>query len=424
MGTVISFDRFSKTDPIKKSGVITKSGSKKLYTDFHYNGKRIQKSTGLNDTPHNRKKVQDFVDKCKDEIEKGNFRFAEAFPGASETEKAFHAQFEGWEYKPESEDVLFGEYCETWMKNNFPYFTPGKENDYRDIIEYWLLPSFGNKTFGQINGVKLKDFIRKLVRKKGKYKGQPLSSARVQNILGILRIIYYDAVEEHQWQMSDPFSFIKRHLQRDLKTRPRKKEPEVFRFEEWERLLQHLDPYYILIAEVMIMTGMIGSEIAGLRKEDVHDDHVFINNSIVRKHEKKMLKTEYRIRRIPMTEALRIRFDEAINRSENEYVFSMKSGRIFDVDSFRKNPWTSAMKKAGLEYRVPYTTRHSFAAWSLTLGVDPNKLVNLMGHSSKKMVYDVYGKYVEGLEKDAGKILEYFGSDFSDFQKKSTLPFT
>jgi hypothetical protein len=28
------------------------------------------------------------------------------------------------------------------------------------------------------------------------------------------------------------------------------------------------------------------------------------------------------------------------------------------------------------------------------------------------MVYEVYGKYVKGLEKDAGQILEYFGSDF------------
>ena len=44
--------------------------------------------------------------------------------------------------------------------------------------------------------------------------------------------------------------------------------------------------------------------------------------------------------------------------------------------------------------------------------MNPNKLVKRMGHGSKKMVYEVYGNYVEGLEKDAGKILEYFGNDF------------
>lgn len=35
-----------------------------------------------------------------------------------------------------------------------------------------------------------------------------------------------------------------------------------------------------------------------------------------------------------------------------------------------------------------------------------------MGHRDKKMVYEVYGNYVEGLEQDAPKILEYFGQDF------------
>jgi len=70
------------------------------------------------------------------------------------------------------------------------------------------------------------------------------------------------------------------------------------------------------------------------------------------------------------------------------------------------------LKKAHIDYRVPYSTRHTFAAWALTTGMNPNKLVKRMGHGSKKMVYEVYGNDVEGLEKDAGKILEYFGNDF------------
>jgi len=47
-----------------------------------------------------------------------------------------------------------------------------------------------------------------------------------------------------------------------------------------------------------------------------------------------------------------------------------------------------------------------------------------MGHGSKEMIYEVYGNYVEGLEKDAGKILDYFGNDFIGLQQKTTSPFT
>ena len=121
---------------------------------------------------------------------------------------------------------------------------------------------------------------------------------------------------------------------------------------------------------------------------------------------------------------LRERLNSALSRSEGDYVFTMKSGRTFDIDSFRKNPWTLALKKAGVAYKVPYAMRHSFAAWALTLRMDPNKLVNLMGHSSKKMIYEVYGNYVEGLEEDAGKILEYLGRDFIGLKENTTLTFT
>ena len=176
--------------------------------------------------------------------------------------------------------------------------------------------------------------------------------------------------------------------------------------------MENIDPFYRPIAEKMIMTGMIGSEIAGLRKEDIQGDQVVIQNSIVREYEKADLKTEYRQRKLPISSALRERLAIALARSQAKYVFTMKSERIFDVDSFRKNPWTNALKKAELLYKVPYTIRHSFAAWALTLSMDPNRLVNLMGHGSKKMIYEVYGNYVEELETDAGKILDYFGKDF------------
>ena len=265
----------------------------------------------------------------------------------------------------------------------------------------------------------IKEFIPTLVWKTGRKKGQALSASRIRNILIPLRAIWDDANEEHRWDLSDPFAYLKKSLPKRSK-----KHPEVFRFDEWMQVVENIDPFYIPVAETMIMTGMIGSEIAGLRKMDIVGDHIVIQNSIVRKHEKTDLKTEYRSRRLPITAALRERLDTALNRSKSKYVFGMKSGRIFDVNSFRKNPWTTAFKKAGIPYKVPYTMRHTFAAWALALRMDPNKLVNLMGHGSKKMIYEVSGNYVEGLETDAGKILKYFGNDFIGLKENTTLSFT
>ncbi len=170
-------------------------------------------------------------------------------------------------------------------------------------------------------------------------------------------------------------------------------------------LLAHLDPHYRLIAEVMVLTGMIASEIAGLRRSDIGETHIEIQHAKVRGQSKDELKTPFRRRRIPITQALRERLDTVLVKPEGQALFTMKSGREFLEGSFRQNPWTRAFEKAGLDYKVPYTMRHTFAAWSLTIGIDPNRLVNLMGHGSKQMVYEVYGEYVEGLEQDRQKIL-------------------
>jgi len=408
MATILNFNKTHKIAPEKKSGVLNKPGSKKLYIDIRYHGRRIVKSSCKDDSLENREELQKWVDRQKEKIAGGTFVFAEAFPGASTKEKAFHAEREGWEFKPQSQDVLFKDYVQAWEKRFVTDCkSESKRRDYKQVIDYWLVPHFGNRTFFQITGVALKEFIQTLEHKDGKKQGQPLSGSRIRNIIIPLRSIWEDACEEHRWELSDPFAYLKKYLPKRSK-----KHPEVFRFDQWLLFVDNMDPFYRPIAETMIMTGMIGSEIAGLRNMDIVGDDIVIQNSIVRKHEKTELKTEYRSRRLPITAALGERLDTVLNRSKGKYVFGMKSGRIFDGDSFRKNPWTTAFKKAGIAYKVPYTMRHSFAAWSLTIGVDINRLEKLMGHGSKQMLYEVYGKYVEGLETDAGKILDYFGKDF------------
>jgi integrase len=73
-----------------------------------------------------------------------------------------------------------------------------------------------------------------------------------------------------------------------------------------------------------------------------------------------------------------------------------------------------ALEIAGVTYRKPYTTRHTIAAWALAIRTDQNRLVSLMGHASKQMIYEVYGRYVEGLEKYRLRILGYCGRDFKE----------
>lgn len=115
---------------------------------------------------------------------------------------------------------------------------------------------------------------------------------------------------------------------------------------------------------------------------------------------------------MPITKALQERLDISLARSEGPYVFTMEDGSTFNNNIVRDSVWEPALEKAGVKYRVPYALRHSHAAWSLSVGMSPERVIFRMGHGSKQMVYEVYGKYISGIEDDKEKIRDYFGEDF------------
>jgi integrase len=393
----------------KKQGtIIRKPGSRRLYILFYYFDRRVEKTTGETDTPKNRLKVRAWLDRVIEKRDAGKLIFADAFTGASEEEKAYFAKLEGWQYAPEPRDILFGSYVQEWNKDVWSHFPEGtKKDDYKQVINYWLVPYFQDKTFFQISGVEIQRFFTTLKWQKGKHQGEPLSKARVKNILIPLRTIWNDAIDQYRWTLHNPFPNLKKHLP---KTQPKRR--EGFRFDEWQEFLQHVDPWYQPVVELMLLTGMINSEIAGLQRGDIHPDYIQVQHTIVRGREQATPKTRYRIRKIPITLAIRKRLDILQARSTGVILITTKTGTALHPANFRKNVWEKAQKASGITDKVPYSLRHSFAAWSLTLCIDMNKLVRLMGHGSKKMVYEVYGDYIEGLEQDAWKILEYFGRDF------------
>jgi integrase len=225
----------------KKQGtIIRKPGSRKLYILFYYFNRRVEKTTGINDTPKNRDKVRVWLDRIIEKRDAGKLIFAEAFTGASEEEKAYFAKLEGWQYTPEPRDILFGAYVQEWYSTVWSHYQEGtKKDDYKQIIDYWLYPYFQDKTFFQISGVEIQRFITTLKWKKGKHKGEPLSKARITNILIPLRNIWNDACDQYRWVLHNPFTTIKKHLP---KTQP--KRHEGFRFDEWQEFLKHVDPWY------------------------------------------------------------------------------------------------------------------------------------------------------------------------------------
>jgi len=388
--------------------VARKTGSRKIYLDFFYHGVRIEKSTGLDDTPVNRHRAEAMLERILEMKREGTLEFAKLFPGASEEEKEFHTRLEKGEYSPTPKAVTFGDYVRKWYTTIWMHYpVETKQKDFKSVIDYWLLPYFGSMTFYQITGVTMQQFVATLVHKKGPKVRQKLSRSTMVNILQIFKTVWDDAVIEHRWMLFDPLKGIKSKL-----PNKGKKKVEVFRFEEWEALINAMEPFYRPVTKLMVLTGLMASEVAALKPNHMKGGFLHVEQSIVRGREKDELKNSYREREIPITKAIGEILDQAKSSSGGEYLFTMENGKTFTAELFQRRVWVKAIKTAGIPYRKPYTTRHTFAAWALAIRTDPNRLVDLMGHASKQMIYEVYGKYTKGLEQDRLAILRYFGKDF------------
>ncbi|SDM90375.1 integrase [Geoalkalibacter ferrihydriticus] len=341
-----------------------------------------------------------------DKITEGTFVFSKAFPNASTEEKAHFAKLEGWDYQPGPRQVLFGDYARRWMQRIWASWPEGtKKDDYRKDLKP-ILAHFEEMTFYQISLSELQIFVGGLKHQRGSKKGKQLSRQRIKNIILPFRAIWEAAVDEYRWILSNPFANPRKYLPNTKGQRR-----QGFRYDEWMRFFEHLDPWFQPIAELMALTGLIASELAGLRRSDIVDGHIRVKTTIVRGR-KKGCKTSFRERKIPITQAIQKRLDDLLARDSSEHFVKGKKGGVFRASALSGRPWTKAAKKSGVTGKVPYCLRHSFAAWALALRIDPNRLVSLMGHGSKKMVYEVYGSYIEGINQDVPKILAYFGEDF------------
>ena len=68
--------------------------------------------------------------------------------------------------------------------------------------------------------------------------------------------------------------------------------------------------------------------------------------------------------------------------------------------------WTDFMDAVGIEKRVLYATRHTFASMAIAAGEDPLWVAKILGHSRPDQLFLKYASYLEGMKEDGKKFLE------------------
>ena len=145
-------------------------------------------------------------------------------------------------------------------------------------------------------------------------------------------------------------------------------------FTSWddvEAIGGELTERYQQIPVVLVGTGLRPEELYGLewRDVDLKTGVMAIERVYSQQRLKPCMKSDRQRRRVP----LRGRVLDALTALPRGFgatpVFTSRSGERINHATFRMRHWTPALKAAGIDHRSVYTTRHTFAAWSIAAGI-------------------------------------------------------
>ena len=252
--------------------------------------------------------------------------------------------------------------------------------DYGSMVYYHLIPAFGDLTLTELTLDHIEDWIDSL----------EVSNKRINNILSPLKQVYSDAFCD---------GIIEKNPLQRLRLLPiTQREPRPFSLNEIQRILNQLTDQSYNLIKFAFWTGLRTSELIGLRWEDIDLDRhqCYVRVAIVGGREK-TTKTASGHRTINLNE-------HSATALRSQFGFTEKKLRVFNDPKtnlpwandqiIRKRVWKSALNTAGVEYRNPYQTRHTFASMMLSQGKNPMWVAQQMGHKDWGMIRKVYGRWL------------------------------
>ncbi|MBF0370475.1 MAG: site-specific integrase [Magnetococcales bacterium] len=358
--------------------------------DFFYKSVRCRETLKLPLTKTNIRYAANLRIAILVEIEKGTFNYREHFPDSPRA-----VLFGGVQQTRITVEEALTRYLEAIQRTT----APSTWRDYNSAVHYHLIPAFG--------AVRLQDLTTAQVR--AWMGGLSISNKWIYNVLVPLRGMCKDAFADGLIER-DPMARIRNlSIQRE--------EPDPFSPEEMRAILAELPDQARNLFQFAFWTGLRTGELIALEWLDIDWKRgvIRVRRNSVRKviKEPKTAAGKREVVLLPMAvEALENQKEKTFR--EGKRIFhNPRTGQPWETDAqIRKTAWQHAIKKAGIRYRNPYQTRHTYASLMLSAGESPLWVAQQMGHRDWGLIRQRYGRWIPEEDRTAGrKAARMFGEE-------------
>lgn len=378
----------------QRTGVRPVSNSS-IQIAFTYRGIPCRERIKLQPSPANLKRAEQHRAAILDAIERGTFNYAITFPDSPNRFR--FAEHKGAGYALET-------WLETWLARQKAHLKASTHDDYRKIVENVLIPELGRTHLTDLKRAQIREICEKSTS----------TNKRLSNIQSVLRKALQDALDDDLIEANPLYGwkFARKEAPKSAD------DIDPFTAEEQSAILQACrDDQTRNLFQFAFWSGLRTSELCALEWGDIdwQRDIARISRALTQAaDEAETPKTRRGARDVKL---LAPALSALISQKEHTYLangavfHNPRTGEPWTGDqSIRHGPWTAALKKAGIRYRRPYQSRHTYASMMLSAGESPMWVAAQMGHSDWSMISRVYGRWIRDAAPEAGnKAVQMFG---------------
>lgn len=369
----------------------------RFYIDFRYKGIRYREQTDIIDNAANQRKVGQLIKRMEAEITLGSFDYLTYFPEGKSAAK-FKVQkqrLDAGRPTPQSFEV----FAEVWFSEKQIEWSSSYRYIVRGRMDKHIIPFFKGKKLDEIDKAMIMQFRTYLSQLPGQ-SGGTVTGSCINNILHPLRQILREGAD--RFSFTDPWQNIKRIKEARSQISP-------FSLQEVSLFLQKIRSDFKTYYTTRFFTGLRSGEIDGLKWKyvDFERKQILVREALVKG---KMVgtKTDGSMREVDMNSLV---YETLIKHKEevggrSEFVFSTASGSPLHNRNVTMRIWYPMLRHLGMEPRRPYQTRHTAATLWLAAGENPEWIARQMGHTTTKMLFQVYSRYVPNLTRQDGSAFE------------------
>lgn len=299
----------------------------------------------------------------------------------------------------------FGQVARDWATIHSKKVKHSTWRDYRSSMNTHVLPTFKDKPINAITYLDVEMFISAL----------SCGGKRINNILVPMRSVFSMAYK-HGYVLDNVM----------LKVENRSLEqPDIFplSYDEVMLVLDAVEPFYRPYSVVRFFTGLRAGEIDALLWSDYKQNmapmpKLHINKSFVYGQEGSP-KTKKSKRYVDCLDLVVEALEEQRKLTgKSSHMFLSYDGGRMNPDHYRDVVWTKALEKAGLKYRPPIQTRHTFATMMISAGEEIGWVQSMMGHSSLQMIFTRYYAWMPRKTRNDGTAFKASLEDRSVIEKE------